>query len=93
MNQMSPVRRLPYGRQSIEPDDIDAVVAALKGDYLTTGPLVPAFESALCQTVGAGDAIAVSNCTAALHLAARAAGLTEGTWTIVPFWQPPMPSD
>jgi UDP-4-amino-4,6-dideoxy-N-acetyl-beta-L-altrosamine transaminase len=84
MNQMSPVRRLPYGRQSIEPDDIDAVVAALKGDYLTTGPLVPAFENALSQTVGAGDAIAVSNCTAALHLAARAAGLTEGTWTIVP---------
>lgn len=84
MNQTVPVRRLSYGRQSICAADIDAVVAALRSDYLTTGPLIPAFESAICKAAGAKEAIAVSNGTAALHLAARAAGLTEGTWTVVP---------
>lgn len=84
MNQSLPVRQLPYGRQSIDSDDIEAVAAALSSDYLTTGPLVPAFEQALANTTGAREAVAVSNGTAALHLAARAAGLDEGTWTIVP---------
>jgi UDP-4-amino-4,6-dideoxy-N-acetyl-beta-L-altrosamine transaminase len=84
VNQTLPVRHLPYGRQSIGQDDIDAVVAALQADYLTTGPRVPEFESALCAITNAQEAVAVSNGTAALHLAARAAGLVEGTWTIVP---------
>lgn len=84
MNAIVPVRPLPYGRQSIGQDDIDAVVAALRSDFLTTGPLVPEFEKALCRVTGARHTVAVSNGTAALHLAARAAGLTEGTWTVVP---------
>jgi UDP-4-amino-4,6-dideoxy-N-acetyl-beta-L-altrosamine transaminase len=77
-------RALPYGRQSIGDDDVQAVIDALRGDYLTTGPLVPRFERALANAVGARDAIAVSNGTAALHLCARALNLTEGTLSIVP---------
>jgi UDP-4-amino-4,6-dideoxy-N-acetyl-beta-L-altrosamine transaminase len=84
VSQVLPVRRLPYGRQSIGADDVEAVVAALTSDFLTTGPLVPTFERALCTETGAKEAIAVANGTAALHLAARAAGLTDGTWTVVP---------
>jgi UDP-4-amino-4,6-dideoxy-N-acetyl-beta-L-altrosamine transaminase len=80
----APPRILPYGRQSIEADDIAAVVAALQGDYLTTGPLVPRFERALADAVGAQEAVAVSNCTAALHLCARALDLIEGTISVVP---------
>ena len=49
-------RFLGYGRQSIEQEDIDAVVAALKGDFLTQGPLVPAFEKALAEACGRVDA-------------------------------------
>ncbi|MBI1210940.1 MAG: UDP-4-amino-4,6-dideoxy-N-acetyl-beta-L-altrosamine transaminase [Alphaproteobacteria bacterium] len=75
---------LPYGRQVIEDDDIAAVVATLKGDYLTTGPRVAEFEAALAEATGARHAIACSNGTAALHLAARALGLGAGTTTIVP---------
>lgn len=84
MTEITPVRRLPYGRQSIGADDIQAVVEALTSDYLTTGPLVPAFERALCDATGAKEIVAVANGTAALHLAARAAGLSEGVWTVVP---------
>lgn len=75
---------LPYGRQVIEDDDIAAVVAALKSDYLTTGPRVAEFEAALAEATGAKHAIACSNGTAALHLAARALDLGPGTTTIVP---------
>jgi len=75
---------LPYGRQVIEDDDIAAVVAALKSDYLTTGPRVAEFEAALAEATGAKHAIACSNGTAALHLAARALNLGPGTTTIVP---------
>jgi len=60
---------IPYGKQSIEQDDIDAVVETLQSDYLTTGPKVKEFEDALSDFCGAKYVVAVSNGTAALHLA------------------------
>jgi UDP-4-amino-4,6-dideoxy-N-acetyl-beta-L-altrosamine transaminase len=75
---------LPYGRQLIEEDDIAAVTEALRGDFLTTGPFVGRFETALAKAVGAKHAIVCSNGTAALHMAARALGLGVGTKVIVP---------
>ncbi len=75
---------LPYGRHFIDEDDIAAVTQVLRGDYLTTGPAVPAFESALAAYVGAKEAIACSSGTAALHLAALALGLGPGDTVIVP---------
>lgn len=75
---------LPYGRHVIEEDDIAAVVDVLRSDFLTTGPRVGAFETALTEATGARNAIACSNGTAALHLAARALNLGPGTVSIVP---------
>lgn len=75
---------IPYGRQHIDQDDIDAVAAALKSDYLTTGPLVDEFEKAFCKVTGAKYAVACSNGTTALHLACMASGLGAGDWVIVP---------
>lgn len=69
---------IPYGRQWIEDDDIQAVVETLRSDYLTTGPKVAEFEKALAEYVGAKYAVAVSNGTAALHVACLAAGIKEG---------------
>jgi perosamine synthetase len=70
-----PVRKslLPYGRQSIDPADIESVVAVLRSDWLTTGPRVAEFEAAFASLVGAKHAVAVSNGTAALHAAVFAA--------------------
>ncbi len=75
---------LPYGRQSIDEDDIAAVTAVLRGDWLTTGPAVKLFEDRLSAATGNGHAIAVSSGTAALHLAALALGLGPGDAVIVP---------
>jgi UDP-4-amino-4,6-dideoxy-N-acetyl-beta-L-altrosamine transaminase len=75
---------LPYGRQCIEEDDIAAVAEVLRGDFLTTGPKVDEFEKSLCAATGAQHAIACSNGTTALHLAALALGLGEGDAVIVP---------
>ena len=75
---------LPYGRQTIEDDDIAAVTEALRGDFLTTGPTVEAFETAFAAKVGAQHAIAVSNGTATLHLAMMALGVGEGDVCIAP---------
>ena len=75
---------LPYGRQTIEDDDIAAVAAALRADYLTTGPAVEAFEAAFREIVGARHAVACSNGTAALHMAMLAAGIGPGDTCIVP---------
>jgi UDP-4-amino-4,6-dideoxy-N-acetyl-beta-L-altrosamine transaminase len=75
---------LPYGRQVIEDDDIAAVTAALRADYLTTGPTVEAFERAFAQEVGAAHAVACNSGTAALHLAAMALGLKTNDFLIVP---------
>lgn len=77
-------RFLPYGRQTVDEDDIAAVVSVLRGDWLTTGPAVNAFESALCETTGAEHAVACSSGTAALHLALLAAGIGPGDSVIVP---------
>jgi UDP-4-amino-4,6-dideoxy-N-acetyl-beta-L-altrosamine transaminase len=62
------VNFIPYGRQSIDSKDIDAVVAALNSDFLTTGPKVEEFEKKLSEYCGSKYAVAVSNGTAALHL-------------------------
>jgi perosamine synthetase len=76
----TPVREamLPYGRQSISEQDIQAVVEVLRSDWLTTGPKVAEFEEALAACVGAKYAVAFSSGTAALHGAAFAAGLKPG---------------
>jgi perosamine synthetase len=73
-----PERLLPYGRQWLDEDDIRSVVEVLRSDYLTTGPMVPRFERALCQRTGAVHAVAVSSGTAALHAAYFSAGLGPG---------------
>lgn len=69
---------LPYGRHWIDPEDIAAVTAQLQSAWLTQGPRVADFESALCAATGARYAVAVSSGTAALHLAALVAGVTPG---------------
>lgn len=69
---------IPYGRQSIDEDDIQAVVDVLRSDYLTTGPKVVEFEQVVADYVGAKYAVAVSNGTAALHIACLAAGIKKG---------------
>jgi perosamine synthetase len=71
-------RLLPYGRQTIDSADEQAVLEALRSDFLTTGPRVEAFEAAFAAAVGATHAVAFSNGTAALHGAAHAAGLAPG---------------
>ncbi|MDF1749681.1 MAG: UDP-4-amino-4,6-dideoxy-N-acetyl-beta-L-altrosamine transaminase [Alphaproteobacteria bacterium] len=75
---------LPYGRQSIDDDDISAVVSALRADMLTTGPLVDAFEMALARATGAAHAVACNNGTSALYLAAKALDIGVGDVVIVP---------
>ena len=75
-----PVRTtlLPYAHQVIDEHDIEAVTAALRSDWLTTGPRVGEFEAALAEATGARHAVAFSSGTAALHGAAAAAGLGPG---------------
>ena len=77
-------RPLPYGRQSIDESDISAVAQVLAGDWLTTGPMVEAFETAFAEQVGAPHAVACSSGTAALHLALEALWLVENDHVIVP---------
>ena len=74
---------IPYGRQDITASDIDAVVDALRSDFLTQGPLVPNFERNIAELVGSKHAVAVCNATAALHIACLALGLGRGDtlWT------------
>jgi len=76
--------KLPYGRQSVGPDDLEAVIKVLESDFLTTGPVVEDFESRLAEYVGSTHAISCSSGTAALHLAALALGLGPGDQVIVP---------
>lgn len=75
---------LPYGRQTIDDDDIAAVAAALRSDFLTTGPLVARFEAAFADATGAANAVACNSGTAALHLAVLALDLAEGQAAVVP---------
>lgn len=74
---------IPYGRQDISEADVEAVVRALKSDFLTQGPMVPRFEEALAHKVSARHAIAVNSATSALHIAVSALGLGKGDllWT------------
>lgn len=75
---------LPYGRQTIDEDDIAAVVDVLRSDFLTTGPAVEAFESSLSTRMNNTKVVSCSSGTAALHLATLALGLGSGDWAIVP---------
>ncbi|ROL85741.1 UDP-4-amino-4,6-dideoxy-N-acetyl-beta-L-altrosamine transaminase [Pseudomonas chlororaphis] len=74
---------IPYGRQSLDQADIDAVVAVLRSDWLTQGPTIERFEQAMAARCEAGHGVAVCNATAALHIACLAAGLGPGDrlWT------------
>ncbi len=82
----TPVRRelLPYGRQTLDEDDIAAVVDVLRSDLLTTGPVVDELEQVFADFVGAKEAVAVSSGTAALHSAMYAMGVKPGHEVIVP---------
>ena len=71
------MKPIPYGRQHITQDDIDAVIETLQSDFLTQGPKVAEFEQAFANYVGAKYAVAVSNGTAALHLCTLALGVNE----------------
>ncbi len=74
---------IPYGRQDIQQDDIDIVISVLQSDFLTQGPQVPAFETAVASATGARHAVAVNSATSALHIACLALGLGKGDllWT------------
>jgi len=74
---------IPYGRQQISPEDIQAVVDVLHSDYLTQGPVVPAFENSIANYCGASHAVAVNSATSALHIACLALGVGKGdqVWT------------
>jgi UDP-4-amino-4,6-dideoxy-N-acetyl-beta-L-altrosamine transaminase len=76
-------KMLPYGHQTVDDDDVAAVVHTLRSDWLTTGPEVLKFEQEFAEFVGASNAIAVTSGTAALHAAAFAAGLGPGDEAIV----------
>lgn len=81
MNSPSPAAPfLPYGRQSLDEADIQAVLEVLHSDFLTQGPAIPRFEKAMTEWCGARHGIAMANGTATLHLAAKAMGLTHGDW-------------
>ena len=69
---------IPYGKQNITEDDIQAVSKALKGDFLTQGPTILEFEKAFADYIGCKYAVAVSNGTAALHLSTLALGVSKG---------------
>jgi len=77
------MKMIPYGKQSISDEDIAAVAEALRGDFLTTGPLVELFENEISKVVGA-PAISVSSGTAALHCAYAAIGIEPGDEVITP---------
>jgi len=74
---------IPYGKQSISQEDIDAVVSVLKSDFLTQGPVVPRFEKAFAKRVSVDFAVSTNSATSALHIACLALGVTKGdiVWT------------
>lgn len=80
MTEMKPI---PYGRQNITDDDIQAVNKVLRGDFLTQGPKIAEFEEKFAAYVSAKYGVAVNNATAGLHIAAKALGVKEGTRVIV----------
>jgi UDP-4-amino-4,6-dideoxy-N-acetyl-beta-L-altrosamine transaminase len=74
---------IPYGRQDISQEDIDAVIEVLRSDWITQGPAINSFEEAVAKYCGAKYAVAISSATAGLHIACLAAGLGQGDilWT------------
>lgn len=74
---------IPYGRQNISEDDINAVIEVLRSDFVTQGPVVPEFEKAVAAYCGAKHAVAVNSATSALHIACLALGVGPGdlVWT------------
>ena len=72
------MKKIPYGRQSINKDDVDAVIKTLTGDFLTQGPKVQEFEKKFSEYVGSKFALAVNNATAGLHLSVLSLGLKKG---------------
>jgi dTDP-4-amino-4,6-dideoxygalactose transaminase len=72
------MKPIPYGKQFITPEDIEAVVETLQSDYLTQGPRIKEFEDAFAQYIGCDYAVALANGTAALHLCAMALGVRPG---------------
>lgn len=78
------LKKLPYGRQTIDDSDVAALIETLLSDWLTTGPKVPEFERALAAVTGSEHAVAVSSGTAALHAIANALGIVPGDEVIVP---------
>lgn len=78
------IKNIPYGRQSIDSNDIKAIADVLCSDWLTTGPKIDEFERVFSASVGARHAVAVSSGTAALHAAVYAAGIKSGDEVIVP---------
>lgn len=77
------MKMIPYGRQDINQKDIDAVIEVLKSDYLTQGPIVPEFETAVSNYCGAKFSVATNSATSALHIACLALGVGKGdiVWT------------
>ena len=77
------MKTIPYGHQNINKDDIQAVVDVLKSDFITQGPVGPAFETAVASYCGAQHAVAVNSATSALHIACLALGVGKGdvVWT------------
>lgn len=75
---------IPFHRALIETEEINAVLEVLQSGWLTTGPRVKQFEASFAEYIGAANAVAVSSCTAALHLALHAIGLNEGDEVILP---------
>lgn len=71
---------IPYARQTIHSEDINAVIKVLRSDWLTQGPTVERFENAVAHYCGASYAIAVNSATSALHIACRTLGLGPGDW-------------
>lgn len=69
---------IPYGRQSVSEEDVEAVATVLRGDWLTTGPTVDAFEAAVSRTSGGHQVVSCTSGTAALHIAYAAAGVEPG---------------
>jgi UDP-4-amino-4,6-dideoxy-N-acetyl-beta-L-altrosamine transaminase len=83
MSSFTPETMIPYGKQDISDEDIEAVVSTLKSDYLTQGPKVPEFEQSIAQYCGAAHAIATNSATSALHIACLALGVKpkDRVWT------------
>lgn len=81
---LAPKPFIPYSRQWVSEEDIEAVAHVLRSDWLTTGPEVDAFESDLAAVTGAAEAVAVSSGTAALHAALHALGVGPGDEVVVP---------